>query len=95
MDKLEELKEQRRRINEQIKLLEGECQIFGCAKLDVHNYPRGREYYIAIKSLQADGLQKSRWQPISNSIDKDVAIRSIDTIVRDLQGLKAMLTEDN
>ena len=94
MDKLDELKEQRRLINEQIKMLECDSMVYGCAKLDTHRYPRGQEWYVAIKTLQPDHLAQSRWMPILTTKDRQKAVDTIDTVLTDLQELKNKLLGD-
>ena len=90
---LEELKAQRKAIDAQIRKLEKEEFIHGVAKLGTVKYPRGREWFVAIQTLQPDGLSQSRCRSIINCKEKEDAIKYIDVVIRDLEGLKKDIQE--
>lgn len=89
---LEELKAQRRAIDQQIRQMEKAEYTYGCAKLDILHFVRGDEWRVSVKSLQPDGLNQSRYRGIINCKDKEDAISNIDTVINDLIGLKEKLS---
>ncbi len=91
---LEELKAQRKKLDEQIRELEKGSWIVGNAKLDHHSYPRGIEWFIAIKSHVGKDLGESRWRAIITCKTKEEAINSIDDVVNDLNALKDKLNKE-
>ena len=85
---LDELKAQRKAIDAQIRKLEKEEFTHGVAKLGTIKYPRGREWFVAIQTLEPDGLSQSRCRRIITCKEKEDAIKYIDVVIRDLDGLK-------
>lgn len=88
MNELEKLKAEKKLLEEKIRQLEMGTQTCGCAKLDFHKYARGTEWYVAIKTLQPDKLNNSRWLPLCAAKTPQGAMNTIDTIIHDLQALK-------
>ena len=96
---IEELREQKREIERQIREIKEEPTQCGNAKIAKDNFPRGMEYYLAYrmvnKNIADSGYEDSpRWRSIYRSADKQDVIDHIDTIVADLVGLKKKLEED-
>ena len=91
---LEELKAQRRELDEKIKELENGGCIAGGAKLDHHTYPRGTEWYIAVRSHVDEELGASRWRAIITCKEKKDVIKHINTVINDLIALKGKLLKE-
>ena len=94
MSTLEELLEQKKQIEQQIKILKNQECMYGNAKLGMNHYPRGDEYYIAVKTVVDEDLSQSRWRAIITMKTKEEAIKSIDSILHDLERLKDVLTKE-
>ena len=86
---LEELKAQRKEIDEQIRAMTQNAVVHGRAKFDKHHYPTNRpdEYGIYIKRNMGDTDTKECWYRIIANTDKAKAIHAIVEIVEDLQYL--------
>lgn len=90
MSELEELKKQKREIEQKIKELECTAVVCGCAKLDKEHYPTARpdEWAIYIKRILGEELERQfGWYSIIRSQDKEWCINQIQIVVNDLQGL--------
>ena len=90
MSKLEELKKQKREIEQKIKELECTAVVCGCAKLDKEHYPTVKpdEWAIYIKRILDKELKRQPgWYSIIRSQDKEWCINQIQIVVNDLQGL--------
>lgn len=94
MSTLEELLEQKKQIEQQIRIMRNKELIYGGAKLGTHHYPRGDEWYIAIKSVVGRNLGDSRWRAIITCKTREEAIKNIDEVLRDLNGLKEILSKE-
>ena len=91
---IEALKAQRKKIDKQIRELEKGSWTAGNARLDHHSYPRGIEWYVAVKSQVGRDLGDSRWRAIITCKTKEEAISHIDDVINDLNALKAKLKEE-
>lgn len=94
MKTLDELLVERRKIDEQIRILKNRAVIYGRAKLDIEHYATSRpdEWYIAIDRIidrddPTAGSDMRRYS-IIRSQDRSKCIKYIDEIITDLQGLK-------
>ena len=87
---LMELIEEKKQIERKIRELKEQDIIFNRAKLSVHRYARGDEWYVAI--FQQDNITyKGMWHSIIKGYDKQEVINDIDNIIGDLKGLKERL----
>ena len=95
---LEELLEQRREINEQIRALKATGLVrAGRVKLDKETFPTNRpdEYYVAIEmEFIRLGRPEKRWKRIVRDTDRQKVIENIPIIIKDLQELYAQATEE-
>ena len=94
---VEELKEQRKRIDNQIKTLKNGCTMeHGRTKIDIDHFPSARpdEYGVYIKRNPTDTDRDERWISVIRGTHKEVVINQIPALVEDLQGLFNMLVED-
>lgn len=93
MKTLDELLAERRKIDEQIRVLKKRSVIYGRAKLDIDHYCTARpdEWYVAIDRIidveQNAGRDMKRYS-IIRSNDRERCVDYIDEIIADLQGLK-------
>lgn len=99
MKTLEELLAERRKIDEQIHALKYRTAIHGRAKLGLDHYSTSRpdEWYISIQRIldieppyKADMKRYS----IIRSTDREKCIGYIDEIIKDLQGLKQAIADE-
>ena len=93
MSELDELKAQRREINERIRQLESNMNLTGCVKFDKQIYPcRPDEWFIAVKPIQnEEKIGRRIYRSVIRSTDRQEVIDSIDILVNDLIELKKKL----
>lgn len=92
MTELEELMEQKKAIEQKIRLLrDGTPIVTGCAKLDKEVYPTSKpdRYYVAVsvancKDETNASCRSKRWKSISNGQSREDAISGIPEIVNGL-----------
>lgn len=86
MGRIEELKAQRKLIDEQIKILSG-MPVYKRCKIDVETYPTDKpdRYYLAIKYCPISG--RAGYHALFASNDRDEVIEAIPSIIEELQGL--------
>ena len=93
MKTLDELLAERRKIDEQIRVLKKRSVIYGRAKFDIDHYCTARpdEWYVSIDRIidveQNAGRDMKRYS-IIRSNDRERCVGYIDEIIADLQGLK-------
>ena len=91
---LEELKQKRKEINEQIKRLEN-ADFFQCgnAKIDKQHYATQKpdEYMICVRYEPVDG--KGKWVSVARNVSKEDVINKIPEIIKDLKGLYDALVD--
>ena len=85
---IEELKQKRKEINEQIRRLEN-ADFFQCgnAKIDKQHYPTQKpdEYMICVKYEPVGG--RGKWASVARGVSKEEVINKIPEIIKDLRGL--------
>ena len=99
--RLQELMEQKKAIECEIKMLKNQATIYGYAKLDKEHFATDKEdeWYVAIWSEYYDDWYKKhkkeqgRWRSIIRNPDKNLVISKIDDVIADLKGLKEKLTD--
>lgn len=91
MSELEELKRQKKEIEHRIKELMNPVNSTGTAKLDLHRYSRGDEWYIAVKTRNQNS--NPVWRGIISNCDRQACIDQIDEVIADLTELKERLHE--
>lgn len=91
MTELDKLKQQKREIEQKIKELQYPVISTGKAKLDLHRYSRGDEWYIAVKERRDQN--RPRWRGIIMGSDRQKCIDQIDDVIADLMQLKEKLHE--
>ena len=91
MSELEDLKRQKREIEQKIKELMNPVNSTGTAKLDLHRYSRGDEWYVAVKVRNQNG--NPVWRGIISNSDRQKCISQIDEIIADLTELKEKLND--
>lgn len=92
MTELEELIEQKKAIEQKIRLLrDGTPIVTGCAKLDREVYPTSKpdRYYVAVsvancKDETNASCRSKRWKSVSNGQSREEAISGIPEIVHGL-----------
>lgn len=101
METIEELKQQKREIEQKIKMLQSSgAVVYEYVKLDKEYYPTSLpdEWGIYFKK-KYDGVlsgRKSRWVSVIRSTDRKKCISMIDTLIKGLQELKEKIrTEDD
>ena len=96
MTELEELKRQKREIEEQIKRIMNQTVRHGHAKLELKRYPTCKpdDWRICIAEIRQDS-ETVRFWPVIWSNDRNKAIKSLDVIIDDLQGLREKLKKEN
>ena len=94
MDELEELIEQKRQIEDRIRILKG-YPMFKRFKVGVETYPTGKakRYFLAIKYFPLDD-GRPKYQTLFSSHTRQGIIEEIPSILEELQGLYD-LTKDN
>ena len=92
MTELQKLKEERKLIDEKIKVLSG-VPVYKRCKIDVHEYPTDKpsRYFVAIKYQPIDGHAK--YQTLFSSNDRDEVVKAIPNIIEELQGLYELATQ--
>ena len=96
MDELQELMEQRKKIDERIRQIKNSIVIYGCAKIDIDHYPTPRpdEWYVAVKVPGVCEGDQTRYRSIIRGHTRQECIDKIPTIIKDLQGLYDKLKEN-
>lgn len=97
MTELEQLKAQKREIEEKIRALKNQSTQYGMAKIDVDRYPTAKpdRHFLAIyyKPIPYGGYEKrNKWQTIFSANDRQSVIDAIPAIVSNLQKLYENLT---
>lgn len=91
MTELEKLKQQKKEIEQKIKELMNPVMFTGKAKIDIHRYSRGDEWYIAVKTRNQNS--NPVWRGIISNCDRQACIDQIDEVIADLTELKEKLSE--
>lgn len=96
MDELETLLKQKREIEEKIRILKNQSEIYGRAKVDVEHYPTGKpdRHFLAIHYKPLDN-GRPKWQAIFSSNSRKEVIETIPGIISNLQTLYKNLTGEN
>ena len=100
--RLQELMEQKKALEREIRILKKQTTQCGCVKLDKDHFATGKadEWYIAVWNEYYDDFYKKhkgengRWRSIIRNPDKKIVIAKIDDVIADLQGLKEQLKEN-
>lgn len=98
MDRLEELKAQRIKINREIKKLEsGVYTQCGKVKFDKEHYATDRpDDYVVSVAVSTDMYgrkNKSRWRSVIRSAESQEVIEAIPELIKDLQALYEKVKE--
>ena len=99
--RLQELMEQKKAIECEIKMLKKQATIYGYAKLDKEHFATDKEdeWYVAIWSeyhddwYKKDKKEQGRWRSVIRHPDKDYVIKKIPYIIESLQELLKKLKE--
>lgn len=99
--RLQELMEQKKAIECEIKMLKNQATIYGYAKLDKEHFATDKadEWYVAVWMEYYDEWtrqhkkENGRWRSIIRNPDKNLVISKIDDVIADLKGLKEKLTD--
>lgn len=94
MTRLEELLEQKRLIEKEIRTLRDTAVCFGRAKLEKKNYAAPKQWCLSIKKIDPY-TKDSRWMMINNSGTKEKAEEDILTIINDLKCLYELLRKED
>lgn len=95
MTRLEELLEQKRLIEQEIKMLKNAPVIYGRAKLEKRSPAcRPDEWVLCIMSNASIADKRDRYFPISYAQNKDAAVADIPIVINDLQHLYEMLRKE-
>lgn len=97
MEELEELKRQKKEIEDKIKAIQNNTVTFGRAKLDCQHYPTTRtdEWYVAYAVNHVDYVDYERYRSIIRGNDKQKVIDEIQNVIADLSGLRDKLKGEN
>ena len=99
--KLQELLEQKKALEREIRILKKNSTFCGCAKLDKEHFSTNKadEWYVAVWMEYYDEWtrqhkkENGRWRSIIRNPDKNLVISKIDDVIADLKGLKEKLTD--
>lgn len=86
---LEELKAQRKALDDQIKALQNNAIMAGRTKLDMEHFPTERpdEWGVYIRRDTGDTDLREQWKCVIKDTDKEKVIGKIPELVKDLQEL--------
>lgn len=86
---LEELKAQRKALDDQIKALQNNARIAGRTKLDMEHFPTARpdEWGVYVRRDTGDTDLREQWKCVIKDTDKEKVIGKIPELVKDLQEL--------
>lgn len=86
---LEELKAQRKALDDQIKALRNNARIAGRTKLDMEHFATTRpdEWGVYIRRDTGDTDLREQWKCVIKDTDKEKVIGKIPELVKDLQEL--------
>lgn len=90
MSELEDLIEQRNKINARIKEIKEKTKVVGNVKLDIEKYPTGRpdEWYIAVECEHFGSFPHTRWRSIVRGHSKEECFEKLDAVIPNLLELR-------
>jgi len=90
MSELEDLIEQRNKINARIKEIKIQTKNVGNVKLDLERYPTGLpdEWYIAVECQHFGNYPKKRWRSIVRGHSKRECFDKLDIVIENLNKLR-------
>ena len=93
---LEELKRQKRLIEEKIKQIEKQAYVCGRAKIGIEHYPTQKpdRHYLAINTKNYDERYVNwKYKSILNAYSFEDIVKEMPEIIKDLQGLYEQVKE--
>ena len=94
MTELEQLREQKKKIDQRIRELKRREIVVGKVKIGMESYPTDLpdRYYVAIEAGYRDGnrtdaMGRTAWRSIINGPSKEAVVAGIPEIILDLQAL--------
>ena len=87
-ERIKELKEERNRINQMIKELEGKSAFYGSVKIACEHFSCAPdEWFLGVKVKSLHGNQPFKWRSAIRGETKQDVIDQIEPLINDLSGL--------
>ena len=94
MDELGKLMQQKKEIEDKIRMLKNQTKVCGMAKIDIERYATAKpdRHFLAIYYRPLDN-GRAKWQTVFSANDRASVVAAIPEIVSNLQTLYATLNE--